>query len=152
MSSRTTSCSYTTLVLVTIYPQGGWALYTSSGRMSSRTTGCSSITLALVTTYPQGLWAHYISSVRMSLSTKFWFSLLYGGCFHNTLRKDELITYPQWALQNFITIISSWRISSLHILREDELGNQFLSSYWSICTHCIIGIDQIKRTIWGSPI
>ena len=118
---------------------GGWALYISLWRP--------------LPLYPQGGGAQYISSVRMSLSTKFWFSLFYVGGFHNILMEDELITYPQWewALYNFITIISSGRISSLHILREDELGNQFLSSYWSICTQCIIGMDKIKRTIWCSP-
>ena len=49
-----------TLVLVTTYPQGGWARYISSGRMSSRTIRCSSTTMVLVTTYPQGGWARYI--------------------------------------------------------------------------------------------
>ena len=42
-------------------------------------------------------------------------------------------------------MISSGRISSLQILREDELGNYFLSSYWSICTPGIIGMDQKQK-------
>ena len=149
MSPLTTSCSYTTLVLVTIYPQGGWARYTSSGRMSSRTTSCSSITLVLVTTYPQGGWARYISSGRMSSRTIHcsllpWcfpphilgedelFTYPYGDHFHYTLREDELSTYPRWGwawVLNFgslyfmlaVSTISSWRMSSLHIHSENEL-------------------------------
>ena len=49
-------------------------------------------------------------------------------------------------------MISSGRISSLQILREDELGNYFLSSYWSISTPIIIDMDQSKRTTLCSPI
>ena len=56
------------------------------------------------------------------------------GRHHNILREDELATYPQggWARGLFIvlsttmvlvTTISSGRMSSLHILREDELEN-----------------------------
>ena len=97
-----------TLVLVTTYPQGGWARYISSGRMSSRTIRCSSTTMVLVTTYPQGGWARYISSGRMSSRT-IHCSLHYLGACHP---------------------ISSGRMSSLHILREDELWNNSLFFYY----------------------
>ena len=97
-----------TLVLVTTYPQGGWARYISSGRMSSRTIRCSSTTMVLVTTYPQGGWARYISSGRMSSRTIYG-PLHYHGACH---------------------LISSGRMSSLHILSEDELWSNSLFFYY----------------------
>ena len=91
------------------YPQGGWA------------------------TYPQGVWAR-------ELYTLFSVCLPYVGCYHNILREDELVTYPRWGWArelnfvlsiNFMLVvstISSGRMSSLHILSEDELENCTLFS------------------------
>ena len=108
MSSRTTSCSSTTLVLVTIHPQGGWARYISSGRMSSRTIRCSSTTIyhswCLLT------WCLYhISSGRMGLAT-----------------------YPQggWAPEQLVALMLPWYLppyiivtTMVNIPDEEELEN-----------------------------
>ena len=130
MSSRTTSCSSTTLVLVTIHPQGGWARYISSGRMSSRTIRCSSTTiyhswcsfnLVLVphilredglATYPQGGWA----PEQLVVLLLPWYLSPY------ILREDELVTHPQggWALEQLVVLLLPWYLSP-HILRGDEL-------------------------------
>ena len=97
------------LGVCTTYPQGGWARYISSGRMSSRTTSCSSTTLVLVTIHPQGGWARYISSGRMS---------------SRTIRCSSTTIYHSWCLLTWCLYhISSGRMGSLHILREDELQN-----------------------------
>ena len=82
------------------YPQGGWARYISSGRMSSWTIyfvfGMPFLCW-LLPQYPQGGWARYISSVRMSSRIEFCslYNNFYVGCFHNILKEDELVTYPQ---------------------------------------------------------
>ena len=166
MSSRTTSCSSTTLVLVTIYPQGGWARYISSGRMSSRTTSCSSTTLVLVTIHPQGGWARYISSGRMSSRTI--------RCSSTTMVLDT--TYPQGGWAHYISSgrmssrttqcsphhlgfsatlagqhISSGRMSSLHILREDELEDYLWSSPlpWCLPPHILREDELATYPQWG---
>ena len=159
MSSRTTSCSSTTLVLVTIYPQGGWARYISSGRMSSRTIRCSSTTMVLDTTYPQGGWAHYISSGRMSSRTTqcsphhLGFSATLAGQHISSgrmsslhiLREDELEDHWVFSSSSWVSAtltlqhISSGRISSLHILRENELADYLWSSPlpWCLPPHVL---------------
>ena len=82
------------------YPQGGWARYISSGRMSSWTIyfvfGMPFLCW-LLPQYPQGGWARHISSVRMSSRIEFCslYNNFYVGCFHNILKEDELVTYPQ---------------------------------------------------------
>ena len=82
------------------YPQGGWARYISSGRMSSWTIyfvfGMPFLCW-LLPQYPQGGWARHISSVRLSSRIEFCslYNNFYVGCFHNILREDELVTYPQ---------------------------------------------------------
>ena len=121
------------------YPQGGWARNISSGRMSSRTIHCS-------------LYYH-------------------GACHHNILREDELATYPQggWALEQFfvlfttmvvVTTISSGRMSSLHILREDELedhswfslllGYLATISSWRMSSLNILREDELENYSWFS--
>ena len=83
--------------------------------------------------YPQGGWAR-------ELYTLFSVCLSYVGYYHNILREDELVTYPRWGWArelNFVlsinfmlavSTISSGRMSSLHILSEDELENCTLFS------------------------
>ena len=75
--------------------------------------------------YPQGGWARYISSGRMSSRTIFCSPICPSLC-RATLS---------------VTMISSGRVSSSHILREDELENCILFLY-TLC-ECEGGINKI---------
>ena len=150
MSSGTILCSFTTMVVIR---EGHWVLKLisllqlwfryaflmlvvttiSSGRMSSlHILGEDElenwilfsllILCWLFPQYPQGGWARYISSVRMSSRT------VLCSLYNNFML--------------VVTTISSGRMSSLHILREDELENYFLSSYLSIFMPGNIGMDH----------
>ena len=123
-SSRTIHCFSIPLVLVphilredelATYPQGGWALeqffvllllwwlsgkviglFLNSSLYYTLRFGMPSL-WGLLPQYPQGGWARYISSVRMSSRSEFCslYNNFYVGCFHNILKEDELVTYPQ---------------------------------------------------------
>ena len=192
------------MVLVTTYPQGGWARYISSGRMSSRTIhlfsplpwclpphilredelatypqggwaleqffvllllwwlsgkviglflnsslyyrlrfGMPSL-WGLLPQYPQGGWARHISSVRMSSRVKHFYReslfllIAFAGSYFSTLFSTIIVpVHLQPVGQNVvITTISSGRMSSPHILREDELEDySFSLHYPGACHH-----------------
>ena len=139
------------------HPQGGWAreLYTLFSVCLSYVGYYHNILREdELVTYPRWGWARELNFVLSIII----FMLVVSN---NILREDELATHPQggWApelcthssmlFMMVITTLSSGRMSSLHILRQDELQKRFVAHLLPFTIHYSLLPGACTKYPWG---